>query len=164
MKLVNVKKTPLEVGPALAAARAATEPLFVPATVFADDRGWSIMNQFQGVLTPEGQVNYSLMYPNVIKAWHRHKLQADLWICVRGHIKVGIHRDSDNTTWSIVIGEKNAGILIIPETLWHGGATVSQDNAGLLYYVTRAYDPKNADEERRAFDGIEGFPWGVVHK
>lgn len=166
MKLINprVWNQPLDLPAAHAAARSGPEPVFIPASIYADDRGWSIMNQYQGILGPEGQINYSLMYPGVTKAWHRHKLQSDLWMCVRGHLKVGVHRDSDGVSWSIVLGEQRPGILIIPETLWHGAATVGHEPAGLLYYVTRAFNPKEPDEERRAFDSVVGFPWGVQHR
>ena len=62
------------------------EPLLIPASIFADDRGWSVMNLMQGVLGPAGQSNYSVMYPSVIKAWHRHTKQTDFWLCINGHV------------------------------------------------------------------------------
>jgi len=139
------------------------EPRFVPAAVFVDDRGWSIMNQLQGVLTPEGQINYSTMYPGVVKAWHRHRRQTDFWLCVSGHLKVGVHRD-DGRSWQAVVGEKRPGVVIIPPPLWHGAATVGHLPSGLLYYVTEAYDPRNPDEERRPHDSVEGFAWAVKHR
>ena len=144
-------------------AKRDAEPIFVPARVFADDRGWSIMNQMQGILTPQGQINFSWMYPNVIKAWHRHDLQTDFWLCPSGHIKVGVHREADATSWLMVIGEQKPGVMIIPPPLWHGAATVGATNAGLLYYVTHAYNMDKPDEQRRAHDSVEGFPWGVRH-
>jgi len=149
-----------------AAALQAQEPIFVPAAVHADDRGWSIMNQLQGVMGAEGQINYSLMYPNVIKAWHRHKLQTDFWMCVMGHARVGIYRESphDSKTWSMVLGQMKPGVLIIPNNLWHGVATVSHEPCGLFYYVTHAFNLKNPDEERRAYDSVTGFPWTVQHR
>jgi dTDP-4-dehydrorhamnose 3,5-epimerase len=139
------------------------EPVFVPAAVFTDDRGWSIMNQMQGVMDPAGQINYSVQYPGVIKAWHRHHRQTDFWLCLSGHLKVGVHRD-DGRTWMLVIGEKRPGIVIIPPPVWHGAATVGHEPAGLLYYVSRAYDPADPDEDRRPFDSVAGFPWEVRHR
>lgn len=139
------------------------EPVWVPASVYADDRGWSLMNQMQGVMSPQGQVNFSVQYPGVIKAWHRHQHQTDFWVGLVGHLKAGIHRESDGKTWLAIIGEKRPGVLIIPRTLWHGAATVGDTQAGLLYYVTHAYNPAAPDEERRAHDSIAGFPWHVRH-
>lgn len=149
---------------AFALARSEREPVFVAASLFADDRGWSLMNQLQGVLDRQGQINYSLMYPGVIKAWHRHEQQSDFWLCVRGMLKVGVHREEDGKTWQSVIGEKRTGVMIIPPPLWHGAATVGPESAGLVYYVTHRYDPQNPDEQRRAHDSIPQFPWQVQHK
>jgi dTDP-4-dehydrorhamnose 3,5-epimerase len=146
------------------AALAGREPVFVPAAVHVDDRGWSIMNQLRGVLGPEGQVNFSLQNPGVVKAWHRHRLQTDFWLCVLGSLKVGVHRESDGRSWSQVFGPMHPGVVVIPPTLWHGVATLGRDPAGLVYYVTRAYDPAAPDEERRAFDSVPGFSWAVDNR
>jgi dTDP-4-dehydrorhamnose 3,5-epimerase len=149
---------------AFARAKELVEPLFVAAQHFTDDRGWSLMNQMQGVMGPEGQINFSVQYPGVVKAWHRHRRQTDFWMCLVGHLKVGVHRDADGATWSMVIGEKRPGTVIIPPPLWHGAATVGPTAAGLFYYVTHAFDPRSPDEERRAHDSVEGFPWQVEHR
>lgn len=148
---------------AFEAAKADLEPIFVPATLFCDDRGWSLMNQMQGVMTPQGQVNYSVMFPNVVKAWHRHQKQTDFWVGLHGGMKVGVYRETDGVAWLAFLGERRPGVMVIPPPLWHGVATVGNENAGLLYYVTLAYDPKQPDEERRGHDSIEGFPWWVRH-
>jgi dTDP-4-dehydrorhamnose 3,5-epimerase len=140
------------------------EPVFVPASIYADDRGWSIMNQMQGVLSGEGQINYSVQYPNVIKAWHRHQQQTDFWMCVLGNLKVGVYREEDDRAWSIVLGERRPGLLIIPPTLWHGATAVGAAQAGLLYYVNRAYCPQTPDEERRPAMSVKGFPWQVQNR
>jgi dTDP-4-dehydrorhamnose 3,5-epimerase len=141
-----------------------TEPIFVPATVYADDRGWSIMNQLKGVLSSQGQINFSVMYPGVIKAWHRHRLQSDFWLCIKGHLKVGLHRQEDGHTWSATVGEMRPGVLIIPPPLWHGATVLGPDTAALFYYVSRAYDPASPDEERRSYDSVPDFDWRTSHR
>lgn len=149
---------------AFALAREKNEPIFSPVSFFTDDRGWSLMNQFQNVLTQSGQINYSVMYPNVIKAWHRHAKQTDLWLCLHGHLKVGVYNEQSNTAWVCVIGEKRPGVMVIPPPLWHGAATVGPEPAGLLYYVTHQYDPDAPDEDRRDYDSVPGFPWETQNK
>lgn len=145
-------------------ARENNVPLFMPARVHVDDRGWSIMNQMQGVLDPGGQINFSVMYPNVVKAWHRHQLQTDFWLCLTGHLKVGVYREDDGQGWQLVTGEKRPGVLIIPPTLWHGAMTVGPEPAGLLYYVTHAYNAETPDEQRRDYDSVPGFTWEVEYR
>ncbi|MEX2214395.1 MAG: hypothetical protein WD768_09725, partial [Phycisphaeraceae bacterium] len=81
-----------DIAAAFAAAVEGNEPIFVPASIFSDDRGWSIMNQMQGVMNTQGQINYSVMYPNVVKAWHRHAKQTDFWMGLNGNMKAGVYR------------------------------------------------------------------------
>ncbi len=148
---------------AAGAAAQRREPLWAPASYYVDDRGCSLMNLLAGAMSPEGQCNYSVQHPGVIKAWHRHAHQTDFWMCLMGHIKVGVFDADSGRAWMQVIGEKSPGIMVIPPPLWHGAATVGGEGAGLFYYVTRAYDPKSPDEERLAFDAVDGFPWSVRH-
>lgn len=145
------------------AASSERSPIVVPSKIYCDDRGWSLMNQLQGVLSPQGQINFAVIYPSVVKAWHRHHKQTDFWICLTGNIKVGVHCEQTGRSWLDIIGEKRPGVMIIPPPLWHGLATVGSASAGLLYYVTRRYDPNNPDEDRRPYDSVEGFPWAVRH-
>lgn len=154
----------LEPPRAAALALAERAPVFLPAPLHIDDRGWSLMNLLRGTLDPAGQINFSLQFPGVIKAWHRHQHQTDFWICLQGHIKAGIHRDDDDQRWLIVFGQLRPGVLIIPPTLWHGAATVGDQPAGLLYYVSRAYDPTSPDEQRRPPTTPADFPWSTIHR
>ena len=164
MKLAAIPLFDGPIGEAQAAAKSANKPLFVSIAPYADDRGWSLMNLFQHVLSGAGQINYSVVYPQVIKAWHKHQIQTDFWLCLHGHLKVGIHDQSTDTAWQAVIGEKRPGIVVIPPTLWHGLATVGPESAGLLYFVTKMYDPELPDEERCDYDSIKGFSWTVQHR
>lgn len=164
LPVATIRSTGEPVAAAFEAAARDREPLFCPASIFADDRGWSVMNQFQGVLSARGQINFSVQYPGVIKAWHRHARQTDFWMCLTGHIKVGVYCGETERAWSLVIGEKRPGVVVIPPPLWHGAATIGATEAGLLYFVTHAYDPSAPDEERMAHDQVAGFPWRPVHR
>ena len=164
MQTATVSRHDGPIADAFELAQRNAEPVLVPTRWFADDRGYSLMNQLQGVLSPEGQVNYSAMYPGVVKAWHRHQKQTDFWLCLHGHLKIGVHREDDGTLWQAVIGEKQPGVVIIPPPLWHGAATVGPEPAGLLYYVTHQYDPSEPDEQRRPWNEPADFPWGVQFK
>lgn len=145
-------------------AKTDQEPIFVPITPYADDRGWSLMNLLAGAMSDKGQINFSMQYPGAIKAWHRHDNQTDFWICVLGNLKAGIHRESDGATWMQVMGEKRPGVLFIPPPLWHGASVVGPESAGLLYYLTSLFNPDQPDEHRKSWDWVKGFPWGIRHQ
>ena len=85
-------------------------------------------------------------------------------MCLTGHIKAGVYREEDHMAWMLVFGEQRPGVLVIPPGLWHGVTAMGSVPAGLLYYVTHAYDPSDPDEERRSFDSVDGFCWSTRHR
>lgn len=127
-----------------------------------DDRGYSFMDIFSES-SMEGQINYSVVNPGVIKAWHRHKLQTDFWMVVRGDAKVGLYDEEKKEAKAIFIGEHNPQLITIPPGIWHGMTAIGDQPCGLLYYVTRKYDPQNPDEERASYDAFP-FKWEIEHK
>jgi len=140
--------------------------------VFEDDRGWSFMNMLEN-LDSFGQINFSHMHPGIVKAWHRHKKQTDIWIVVQGDLKIGVLRSKQASNpnfyaaekaWSIVLGEHHPRILVIPPGLWHGCAVNTPYPAGLVYVVTVPYNLQSPDEERLAPSYFSDFSWGPEFK
>ena len=101
---------------------------------------------------------YSMSYPGVIRAWHRHtRGQVDHFTCPQGRIKVGIYDDRDNspTTGEVdtfVIGEHNQQIVRIPGECWHGFKVIGNEQAILINFPTNLYDYEDPDEERIPYD------------
>lgn len=136
------------------------KPGVLPIPVHADDRGWSLMGLFAGNLTG-GQINFSVQYAGVVKAWHRHWKQTDYWCVVTGMLKVGVMSD-DGRRWLTYLGEKRPAILVIPPRLWHGAAVVGNRDAGLMYHVSEVYNTAEPDEYRQPADW-RWNPWAVDH-
>lgn len=156
---------------------------------FADDRGFSLMSLFDHVEALPGQFNISTMFSGVVKAWHRHALQDDHWVCVNGLLKIGLFNSESraltaevrlagsrpgldaptrievppNSGKAVFLGDRRPGVLHIPAGLWHGGVAVGGGDAMLLYYVTRKYDAARPDEERHPWDGFP-FRWEAEFK
>lgn len=137
----------------------ASTPGFFPLSVWVDDRGWSFMGLMAGILSG-GQINYSVQQPGVIKAWHLHERQTDVWCLLHGCIKAAVMTRDGKNRWTVPMGERNPGVLVIPTNLWHGAMTIGPAQAGLLYYVNQEYDPKRPDEHRQAHDW-QWNPWFV---
>lgn len=101
---------------------------------------------------------YSLTYPGVIRAWHRHTCgQVDHFVCPNGRIKIGVYDDrSGSPTYeelnTFIIGEHNARIVRIPGACWHGFKAIGDDPALLVNFPTNLYDYENPDEERLPYD------------
>ena len=136
-----------------------------PLNVLADDRGYfmEVLRQDDPFFTRFGQSNYSITYPGVIKAWHWHRRQDDLWFVVSGMAQVGLHdmREDSPThgeTDLHYLGEHSRSLLFIPHGVAHGYRVLGSQPVGLLYYTTHTYDP--SDELRLPWnDPSIGFDW-----
>jgi len=120
---------------------------------------------YDKVLDPSKfQINYSVLYPGIVKAWHRHKYQDDYFCVIKGNAQVGIVQD-DTPLPGLVqaekfyMGEHNPSILHIPAGEWHGLTVVGTEPAGLLYLVTNEYNTAKPDEERCPHYSFVGNIW-----
>ena len=126
---------------------------------FCDARGWSVNDIYS--MVPEHkrcQINYSILHPGVVKAWHRHKHQDDYFFVLHGMAQVGIYSD-ENGAEKHFIGEHNPAVIHIKAGEWHGLTAVGSKPVGLLYLVTNTYNPALPDEERASFDRFVGSDW-----
>lgn len=147
-------------------------PTFQPTRYFLDSRGHSLFDIFPGI--SGGQINVGVLQGTAIKAFHRHYLQKDHWSCVAGNIHVicitprtDEEAEVSESTCFIdhfFIGEKNPGVLTIPEKSYHGYSNSGCKTSSLLYHVTRAYDPSNPDEYRLSWDALGSDIWKPENK
>jgi len=135
---------------------------------FADSRGWSLNDIYDVVPRTPGfkwQINYSILYPGIIKAWHRHKFQDDYFCILKGMAQVGTYCEQTAAAGGIpakkfFIGEHNPAVVHVQAGEWHGLTAVGNEPCGLLYLVTKKYNPNNPDEERAgAFEFVDEGWW-----
>ena len=114
-----------------------------------------------------GQASLSKSYPGVIKAFHYHKRQDDIWFFPVGNAQVVLHdmREDSPTkgaTNVFYLGEDNPQIVVIPVGVAHGYRVLGNTPAVIVYFTTESYDPKNPDEYRVAWDDPSiGFDWNT---
>lgn len=101
------------------------------------------------------QINLSMSHPGVVRAWHRHaRGQIDYMCVIKGKLSIFICDDREDSKTKgqqdeiIVDGEKPQ-IVRVPGFYWHGTKCVGDEPSLILYFVTKLYDYKNPDEERR---------------
>jgi dTDP-4-dehydrorhamnose 3,5-epimerase len=115
--------------------------------MYRDDRGWGLYDVFP--MLSEGQINVSMSYPGVVRAFHLHRKQTDYWTVVQGNLEVCLVPEVGvKELHYLSVGDR----LAITPNIWHGFKVLGNEPATLLYYVTGEYDPKNPDEERRNWD------------
>jgi dTDP-4-dehydrorhamnose 3,5-epimerase len=138
----------------------------------SDDRGYfrEILREDDHLLAHFGQTSFTKTYPGVIKAFHWHEQQDDLWYVADGMARVVLHdrrpaSPSRGVTQVVYAGEDNPVLIYIPIGVAHGYQVLGHKPVLLFYHVTQAYDPKTPDEMRIPFDDPEiGFDWTIKNR
>lgn len=141
-------------------------------TTFPDDRGYfrEVYRADDPFFTGVKQTSVTETYPGVIKAFHWHKLQEDVWYVAKGMAQVVLHdmrHDSQTKgeTQVVFAGEQNPVLIFIPKGVAHGYRVLGDKPVMLFYHTTEVYDPNAPDEYRIPFDdpGI-GFDWSTKNR
>jgi len=135
----------------------------------ADERGCltEILRSDEEIFERFGQIYVSLNYPGVIRAWHYHKKQEDLWAVVKGMIKAVLYdaREGSPTrgeVQEVFMGEQNPILLRIPIGVLHGYKTIGVEPSLLINIPTRPYDRSEPDEYRLPYDSDEiPYDWAI---
>ena len=141
-------------------------------TVNADDRGTlvEIVRDDEPVFRDVRQTTYTVAYPGVVKAFHWHRRQWDVWFFVSGMAQVVMYdlREGSPThaeTQVLYMGARKPLVVAIPPGVAHGYRVLGTEPAGLLYHTTEHYDPADPDEERIPFDDPRiGFDWRTKNR
>ena len=139
---------------------------------YCDDRGYfrEILRDDDKMLDKLGQASATCTYPGVIKAFHWHKQQDDIWYVAQGMAQIVLYdRRPDSKTKGetqvICMGENNPVIVLIPKGVAHGYRVLGSKPALVIYFTTHSYNPDKPDEERINFDDPEiGFDWTTQNR
>jgi len=140
--------------------------------VHSDDRGllMEVIRGDEPVFKEVKQTTYTVSYPGVIKAFHWHRRQWDIWFFPSGNAQVVLHdmREGSPTkgkTEVYFMGERKPRVIAIPPGIAHGYRVLGNQPAALLYHTTETYDPKDPDEERIPFDDPTiAFDWRTQNR
>jgi dTDP-4-dehydrorhamnose 3,5-epimerase len=123
--------------------------------VIPDERGrlMEILRCDDELFTKFGQVYMTTAYPNVVKGWHYHCLQADNFTAVKGMIKLVLYdRREDSPTHGEInefyLGEYRPLLVQIPSGVAHGFKAIGTDEAIIVNTVTEPYNYDQPDEFR----------------
>jgi len=132
-----------------------------------DDRGYfrEVFRVADNSLGEVAQVSATMSYSGVIKAFHYHEQQDDLWYCAKGMIQVVLYDQREGSatkgeTQVVVMGDHRPLSVYIPKGVVHGYKVLGDEAALVVYATDKVYNPD--DEFRLAHDdkGI-GFDWSV---
>jgi dTDP-4-dehydrorhamnose 3,5-epimerase len=124
-------------------------------SIYPDERGWlmEILRCDDDFFNKFGQVYLTTAYPEVVKAWHMHKIQTDNFCCIHGMMKVVLYdARKDSPTFGEIneffIGDKNPMLISVPPFVYHGFKAIGPEIAYFLSVPTEPYNYKKPDEYR----------------
>lgn len=140
--------------------------------VHADDRGhlMEVLRDDEPAFREVRQTTYTIAYPGVIKAFHWHRRQWDVWFMASGMAQIVLHdlREASPTrgqTNVFFAGERHPMVIAIPPGVAHGYRVLGSEPATLFYHTTEHYDPGDPDELRIPFDDPRiGFDWRTKNR
>jgi dTDP-4-dehydrorhamnose 3,5-epimerase len=145
-----------------------------PYVVWPDDRGvfQELARTGQGMIDnfpyESTQISAALNYPGIIKAFHYHCEQTDLWVVVTGQLQVAlVDLRIDSPTYgrrnTMFISPMRPWQVLIPPGIAHGYKVIGIDPSVLVYFTNRTYNPR--DEGRLPYDdtGIN-YDWETQFK
>jgi dTDP-4-dehydrorhamnose 3,5-epimerase len=144
------------------------------ASLWPDDRGYfmeaarlgtKLVADFASATT---QVSVAVNYPGIIKAFHFHRHQTDVWVPAAGMFQVALVdlRPGSSTFGvknTLYVGQLRPWQILIPPGVGHGYKIIGTQPSTLVYLTDRFYNPE--DEGRIAYnDASISYDWELQHK
>ncbi len=124
----------------------------------------------EGLSTPfvVQQLSFSVLLPGVVKAYHIHYKQDDLWFVPASHrLLINLHdlrEDSPtvNLHERLVLGGGKAQVLRIPAGVAHGAKNAYSSDMFLFYATSEQFSLENPDEQRLPWDHFGADVWELA--
>jgi dTDP-4-dehydrorhamnose 3,5-epimerase len=116
------------------------------------------------------QINYSEMDPGVIKAFHLHRRQTDVWFVPPGDKMLLVLLDvregspTEKVHQRMVLGDGAARLVRISPGVAHGVRNLATTRGRIIYFVDTHFSPEpdQCDEGRLPWDFAGAAIWDVV--
>jgi dTDP-4-dehydrorhamnose 3,5-epimerase len=116
------------------------------------------------------QINCSCLHPGVVKAFHVHRRQTDVWfvppedrvLLVAVDVREGSATEGRRVR--VMLGDGNAQLVRIPPGVAHGCRNVGARPGRIFYFTDRHFstDPRECDEGRLPWDFVGAQVWDVA--
>lgn len=141
-----------------------------PLQQISDERG-KVMHMLRAtdpLFKSFGEIYFSCVYPNAIKAWHIHKQMTLNYAVPHGRIKFVLYDDRDDSTTrgevqEIYLGEDNYCLVTVPPLVWNGFTGLGTQMSIVANCATIPHDP-NEIERLDPFDVSIPYDWTLKHQ
>jgi dTDP-4-dehydrorhamnose 3,5-epimerase len=141
----------------------------IPLKTIMDERGMvrHMLKTTDPHFNQFGEIYFSVIFPNAVKAWHVHKKMELNYAVISGNIKMVLHDTRKNSKTKgeiqeIFMGEDNYVLVKIPPHVINGFKAIGNKNAIVANCSSIPHDP-NEIERLDPFDPTIGYDWGIRH-
>ena len=130
-----------------------------------DDRG-SVMHMIRSdssVFKTFGEIYFSTVLENKIKAWHMHKEMTLNYVCIEGKIRFVLYDDRKNSKTKgeiqeLILSPKDYFLVTVPPLIWNGFENIG-DKKSILANCSSI--PHRDDEiiRKQSFDSSIPYKW-----
>lgn len=136
---------------------------------FLDERGIvkHMIKKTDPHFTEFGEIYFSFIFPNAIKAWHLHKKMTLNYAVIAGNIKLVLYDKREDSptykeTQEIFIGDDHYCLVQVPPGVVNGFKAIGNQKAILANCATHPYDPSEI-ERIDPFDKEINYDWNLKH-
>lgn len=139
----------------------------IPLRTILDERGMvrHMLKKTDPHFKQFGEIYFSVIFPNAIKAWHVHRKMELNYAVVSGNIKLVLYDARENSKTKgeiqeIFMGEDNYVLVTVPPHVVNGFKAIGNEKAIVANCATIPHDP---DEIERfdPFDKGIGYTWDL---
>tara|TARA_B100001123_G_C15055743_1_gene925474 strand:+ start:145 stop:594 length:450 start_codon:yes stop_codon:yes gene_type:complete len=121
----------------------------IPKKQIIDERG-KIMHMLRNDddhFKKFGEIYFSYIHPNTVKAWHMHKKMTVNYVSVMGKIKVVLFDDREKSSTrgkyqEIFLSNENYFLVSVPPLVWNGFKSIENKSAIIANCSDIPHDPK----------------------
>jgi len=125
-----------------------------PLKIIYDHRG-SVMHMLRNdskVFEKFGEIYFSTVTKNGIKAWHLHKEATLNYVCVRGIVKLVLFDDRNSSSTKgkyqeLILSPKNYFLVTIPPNIWNGFKNLDNEESIIANCLNIPHDEKEMVRE-----------------
>ncbi len=131
-----------------------------PLKIISDDRG-SVMHMLRNdskVFEKFGEIYFSTIFQDKIKAWHLHKEATLNYACVHGKVKLVLYDERKKSKTNgqyqeLFLSLENYSLITIPPNIWNGFKGIHQNFSIIANCLNLPHNEKemvrlNTDNER----------------
>ena len=115
-----------------------------------------------------GEIYFSGVYPDVVKAWHLHQSMTLNYAVPVGRIKFVLYDDRPTSTTmgevqEIILGPDNYVLVTVPPLVWNGFKGLGTDMSLVANCASIPHDP-NEISRLDPEDARIPYDWGIKHR